>query len=48
LSLVLAALPAFPPVANQKLEAKDIDLHARLKAYAQVAEVHLVLVRVGQ
>lgn len=46
--LILAASPAIAPVADQELEAKDIDLHARLEANAEVAEIHLVLVRMGE
>jgi hypothetical protein len=47
-SLVLAAFPAISPVANQKLEAEGIDLHAWLEADAQISKVHLVLVGMGQ
>lgn len=43
---VFATLPAMPPVAYQELEAEGVDFHARLEAYAEVAEIHLVLVRV--
>jgi hypothetical protein len=45
LRLVPATSPAVSPVAHQEFEAENIDLHARLKADAEVPEVHLVLVR---
>lgn len=37
-----AALPAIPPVQNEKLETKGIDFYSRLEADAQVVVVHLV------
>jgi hypothetical protein len=46
LGFVLTALPAIPPITNQELEAKSINLHARLEAYTQISEIHLVLVGV--
>ena len=41
-----ASLPAVPPIAHEELEAKGVDLEARLEADAEVAVVHLVLVAV--
>ena len=41
-----AALPALAPVAYEELEAPAFELDAGQEADAQVAEVHLVLVRV--
>lgn len=48
LGLILAPLPTFPPVADQELEEEGINLHAGLKADAQISKVHLVLIRVSQ
>lgn len=39
-------LPAVFPVANEKLEAESIDLHAGLEANAQITVIHFVLVDV--
>lgn len=39
-------LPAILPVTDKEVEAKGVDLHARLETDAQIAVVHLVLVDV--
>jgi len=46
--LVGTTFPAVSPVADEKLEAERINFHTRLKTDAEIAEIHLVLVRVGQ
>ena len=45
---IFAALPALPPVTDEEFEAECVDLHAGLKANAQVPKVHLVLIGVGK
>jgi hypothetical protein len=41
-----ATLPAVLPIANEELETKTVNFHARLKADAEVAVIHLILVDV--
>ena len=38
-----AALPAIPPVKDEELEAKGVNLHTRLEADAEISVVHFVL-----
>lgn len=42
-----ASLPAVLPVADQKIEAICLNLHARLKAYTEIAVIHFILINVG-
>lgn len=44
LGLIFATLPTVPPIADKKLEAEGIDLHAGLETDAQIPKVHLILV----
>jgi len=46
--LVPATLPALAPLADQEFEAESIDLHTWLETDAEISEVHLVFVRVGE
>ncbi len=48
LRFILAAFPAFSPFTDEEFETEGINLHARLEANAQISEVHLVLVGVGE
>lgn len=42
-----AALPAVPPIADEKLKTEGIYFQTRLKANAEVAVVHPILVYVS-
>lgn len=44
----LTTLPAISPITNKEFKAEGVDFHARLEADAEVAEIHLVFLGVGE
>lgn len=43
-----AALPAVSPITDKELEAEHVNFHAWLEANAEITEIHLVLLGMGE